>query len=174
MSRRGLGTLAALLAILALAACGGGSGEEEGGGGISEADVQDAALDFARCMREHGVDVPDPQPGAGGVRGIFMDGDRGNDPGFREAESECRKHLQGLVAQIDEDQRREFEDARLEFARCMREEGFDVPDPRSGGGPQEGGSQQGGPLGELDRDDPRVQEAMEACREQGPRLRLGE
>src|SRR5215213_1370861 len=25
-----------------------------------EADVQQAALDFAECMREHGVDMPDP------------------------------------------------------------------------------------------------------------------
>ena len=26
-----------------------------------EADLQDGALKFAQCMREHGVDMPDPQ-----------------------------------------------------------------------------------------------------------------
>jgi hypothetical protein len=174
MSRSGLGTQAALLAILALGACGGGEEEDAGGGGISQADVEDAGLEFARCMREHGVDVPDPQPGAGGLRGMFIDGDRRSDPSFREAESECRKHLQDLVSQIDEDQRRELQQARLDFARCMREKGLDVPDPQTGGGPPEGGSGQGGALGDLDLDDPRVQEAMEACGEQDPRLGLGE
>ena len=171
MSRRGLGAQAALLATLALVACGGGEEASDASDGISVSDVEDAGLDYARCMREHGVDVPDPQPGAGGLRSMLTDGDR-NDPRFREAESECRKHLQDLVAQIDEDQRREFEEARLEFARCMREKGFDVPDPRSG--QASGGSGQEGALGGLDLDDPRVQEAMEACSERGPGLRLAE
>jgi hypothetical protein len=172
MSRRGLGIQAALLATLALVACGG---EESGASdGISASDVEDAGLDYARCMREHGVDVPDPQAGADDLRAMFTDRDRRNDPGFREAESECRKHLRDLVTQIDEDQRREFESARLEFARCMRSKGFDVPDPRSGGSAEGGSSGQGGALGELDLNDPRVQEAMEACSSQGPRLRLAE
>ena len=175
MSRRGLGTQVALLATLALVACGGGEEASDASDGISVSDVEDAGLDYARCMREHGVDVPDPQPGAGGLRGMFTDGDRRSDPGFREAESECRKHLRDLVSQIDEGQRRDFEEARLEFARCMREKGFDVPDLRSGGAPPEGGSSgQGGALGDLDLDDPRVQDPMEACSEQGPGLRLAE
>ena len=175
MSRRGLGAQAALLAILALGACGGGSDEAQSDGGISEADVEDAGLEYARCMRERGIDVPDPRPGAGGVRGLLMDGDSRNDPGFPEAERECRKYLQDLVGEIDEDQRREFEEARLEFARCMRDKGFDVPDPRSGAGPPAvGSSGEGSALGDLNPDDPRVQEAMEACSEQGPRLRLGQ
>jgi hypothetical protein len=76
------------------------------------------------------------------------------------------------VSQIDEDQRRDFQEARLEFARCMREKGFDVPDPQSG--PPSGGAGQGGALGDLDLNDPRVQEAMEACSAQGPGLRLAE
>jgi hypothetical protein len=171
MSRRGLGIQAALLATLALVACGGEEASDASDG-ISVSDVEDAGLDFARCMRERGIDVPDPQPGVGGLRAMFTDGDRRNDPRFREAESECRRHLQDLVSQIDEDERRDFQEARLEFARCMREKGFDVPDPRSG--PPSGGAGQGGALGDLDLNDPRVQEAMEACSERGPGLRLAE
>jgi hypothetical protein len=175
MSRRGLAAQAALLAILALAACGGASDDAQGDGGISEADVEDAGLEYARCMRERGIDVPDPRPGVGGVRGMLMDADSRNDRGFPEAERECRKYLQDLVGEIDEDLRREFEEARLEFARCMRDEGFDVHDSRSGAGPPAGGSSgEGSVLGDLNPDDPRVQEAMEACSEQGPRLRLGQ
>jgi hypothetical protein len=165
MSGRGLWARAAPLAILMLvalivAACGSDE-EREDGGGLSEADVQEAGLSFARCMREKGFDVPDPEPGVDGVRGLLMDGDRRNEPGFREAERDCRKHLEGLVAGLDEEQRREFEDARLEFAQCMREKGFDVPDPRSGADPEAA-------LGELDLEDPRVQEAMDVCIERLP------
>jgi hypothetical protein len=163
MSRRGLGAQAALLATLALAlllvACGGGDdGEGQGGGGISQADVGDAGVKFAECMRERGIDVRDPKPGAQGLRDMLEDADR-DDPAYREAEGECGKHLEKLVSEIDDDQRREFDDARLEFARCMREKGFDVPDPPSGGG----AAQQGAALGDLNLDDPRVQEAMDAC-----------
>jgi hypothetical protein len=172
MSRRGLGASAALLATLALVACGGGDDDGGGGGGISIGDVEDAGLEYARCMRERGVDVPDPQPGADGLRSMFTDEGLRNDPAFQAADRECQKHLQDLISQIDEDQRRELEDARLELARCMREKGFDVPDPRSG--PPSGGSGDGGGLGDLDLNDPRVQEAMEACAEQGPGGGLGE
>jgi hypothetical protein len=165
MSRRGLRAQAALLATLSLAvslaACGGGDeGEGQDGGGISQAAVEDAGVKFAECMREHGIDVRDPKPGAQGLRDMLADADR-DDPAFREAERECGKHLEKLVSEIDDDQRREFDDARLEFAHCMREKGFDVPDPQSGGSAE----QQGGALGDLDLDDPRVQEAMEACSE---------
>jgi hypothetical protein len=165
VSRRGPRARAALLAILTLAtltavACGGDDdGSGGGGGGISEADVQDAGLSYARCMRERGIDMPDPQPGVAGLRGLAVDEDRRNEPGFREAESECRKHLEDLVSEVDEDQRREFEQARLELARCMRDKGFDVPDPRQGGDLRAGRQ-----FGDLDLDDPRVLEAIDACR----------
>jgi hypothetical protein len=160
MSRRGLWAQAALLATLALTvpltACGGGD-EEDGGNGISRSDVEDAGVKFAECMRARGIDVRDPRPGGQGLREMFVEVDR-DDPAFGEAERECRKHLQEVVAEIDDDQRRELEDARLEFARCMRGKGIDVPDPQSGLG-----EQQAGALGDLNLDDPRVQDAMDAC-----------
>jgi hypothetical protein len=158
MSRRGLWAPVALLATLALAlaACGGGD-EEDGEDGISRTEVEDAGVKFAECMREHGIDVRDPKPGGQGLRDMFEEVDR-DDPAFREAERECEKHLEEVVAEIDDDQRRELEDARLEFARCMRGKGFDVPDPQSGLG-----EQQAGGLGDLNLDDPRVQEAVDAC-----------
>jgi hypothetical protein len=170
MSRRGLGAQVALLATAMLAACGGG--EEDKGSGISMDDVEQAGLDYARCMREHGIDVPDPQPGTGGLRSIFENEERRNDPAFQKAESECDKHVQKLVSEIDEDQRRELENTRLEFARCMRAKDFDVPDPRTA--LPHDGSGQGGALGDLELNDPRVQQAMEACAQQVPGPRLSE
>jgi hypothetical protein len=44
----------------------------------------------------------------------------------------------------------------------MRERGFDAPDPSRGGG------QGPEPVGELDLEDPRVQDAMDGCREHLP------
>jgi hypothetical protein len=66
--------LVAMLALtLAVAACGGG-GKANGVASLSGAnkptattspggshDDRQAALDFARCMRQHGIDMPDPK-----------------------------------------------------------------------------------------------------------------
>ena len=79
-------TISRLLAAIALtlllglsAACGsdpddGDSALPDAAGASSEApadddepelDPEDAMLKFAQCMREHGVDMPDPEPGGG-------------------------------------------------------------------------------------------------------------
>jgi hypothetical protein len=54
--------LAAAAAVLALGACGGsnpGDGGAKGAGGRDKA--FEGALKFSKCMREHGIDMPDPQ-----------------------------------------------------------------------------------------------------------------
>ena len=76
-SRPRLGLVALGLGLvlgLGAAACGGSSDGNDvatlGGdganrpktdGGSARKDPQQAALDFAKCMREHGVDMPDPE-----------------------------------------------------------------------------------------------------------------
>jgi hypothetical protein len=63
----------ALALGLGAAACGGspggdgvatlggdGANDQQTGSGSAKKDPQEAALDFAKCMREHGVDMPDP------------------------------------------------------------------------------------------------------------------
>ena len=74
--RRTLVALGLGLALgLGAAACGGspdgngvatlggdGAGDQQtGGSGTARKDPQEAALEFAKCMREHGVDMPDPE-----------------------------------------------------------------------------------------------------------------
>jgi hypothetical protein len=61
---------------------------------------RDAALKYARCMRQHGVDIPDPDfsnngPGGGGFFGGQLGG-RQNDPKFRVANEACRSAFEGL------------------------------------------------------------------------------
>ena len=68
-----------------------------------EVDRQQAMLDFAKCMREHGIDIPDPQFGDGGRVTIGLGGGPGGEDGpstdgpafdpddakFQEAQEAC-------------------------------------------------------------------------------------
>lgn len=61
---------------------------------ISEEDqaaMQDAMLEFAQCMRDHGIDFPDPEfSGDGGAFQEIGDGVDPNSDEFQEAEEACR------------------------------------------------------------------------------------
>ena len=59
--------------------------------------MRDAALKWAQCMRQHGVKVPDPATGDGGIRiQVGPGGGLGpNDPTFQRADRECRHLLPG-------------------------------------------------------------------------------
>jgi hypothetical protein len=148
------GLLALVAALLGLAACG-----SDQPSGLSRADVQDAGVKFPRCMRRHGIDVPDPTVGGGGARSIVLSRAEQQQPGFAKARDACRRYLGGIASKVSDDQRQAVMDARLGFARCMRSRGFDVPDPQPGASLGTGG----GVLGDLDLDDPRVAKAMGAC-----------
>ena len=176
-------TLPLAAASFALGACGGGDSDDASAGtGDRQAEFREAALDFAKCMREHGVDMPDPQPGQGGgimLGGPGADGADGADRATMErAQKACQKHLEKVPPpDISEEQQQEFKERALKFARCMRENGIDMPDPTFSGEGRveqrlEGGT---GP------DDPRFREASEKCAKEfggpggpgGPRLQSG-
>lgn len=61
-----------------------------------EAEMREAALEHARCMREHGVDIPDPEFGEGGQAAIPLDGLNPNDPDFQAAQKACEETLRGF------------------------------------------------------------------------------
>jgi len=164
---------AAAVAALLIVGCGGGSDEpgvaraDDGGGSETSttgttstsevsADPEQAQLDFARCMREQGLDFPDPQPGSDGNLRFQAPAGEIDQEAFREGAEACRQYLPdrgGALAGADDP---EFQDAQLEFAQCMRDQGIDVPDPQSGQGPAGGGAM-------IDRDDPAVAAALEEC-----------
>jgi hypothetical protein len=168
----------AALAVL-LAACGGsGAGGvaslEESGQDIVEEDSGDASqpgdeetiLDFAACMRDNGVeDFEDPDFNADGSLsfrggGEFSDVDRET---MRTAFEACQSHLEGLAFGPGSGDFTEIEDRLLEFSVCMRDNGFDMPDPDfSDFGPGGGGGRPFGGDG-FDPDDPEFQSAFEAC-----------
>ena len=131
---------------LLIAACGGSPGNGTDGvataGGSKKAgnqnqkkDPQQAALEFARCMREHGVDMLDPEgsdglirvaPGTGGGADAV---EQPFDENFAEAEKACRHLLDDLVQGQDAPVDPKEQDRALKFAQCMREHGVDMPDP---------------------------------------------
>jgi hypothetical protein len=132
---------------------------------------QDAALAYARCMRENGVDMPDPQVTTGSGGEVKID-QQGGSPVSKEkfaaADQVCRHFMADAApngqgpAMSAEDQ-----DKVLAFAKCMREHGIDMPDPDfSGGGVRiqvNGGSDDDGSGPKNPKDDPEFKAADEAC-----------
>jgi hypothetical protein len=183
--------LGATIALGALAGCGGGGGgngvaslggqsaQEAGSDGsnkVSDRERDAAFRKFTQCMREHGVDMPDPEVADDGsftmqapVVAESSDGSVQPPAGFREANEACQKYLEGVVNGGDEDgpsaeEIEKIQRQALKFARCMRAEGIDFPDPEFGSGGGGGGMVMiGGPGEGIDPTDPTVSAAMEKC-----------
>ncbi len=147
MKRRLLGAALALplTAALALAGCAG----EDGGDGIATVGAttptatpsagpslsqQERGIKFAQCMREHGIDMDDPDPNGGPVR-IRIGGSGG--PVDREKVEAAQKACEQFSPfgengpgkpdpQMAENMRK--------FAQCMRDNGVpNFPDPDGNG-----------------------------------------
>ena len=108
-----------------------------------EADATDEelALAFADCMRDEGIDFPDPTVAADGSVSLIPPGGAANlgfDPGspeFESASDVCGPLIQGASFLPTNDQDiTEIEDNLLLFAECLRDLGFDVADPDLSGG----------------------------------------
>lgn len=152
--------LAALLLGMMLAGCGSDGGsdgdvasasgtsknEAKDEDGTSEGDRQDKALEFAKCMRENGVEMDDPKGGR-----ITIKGGPGDQEAMEKAQEACQKYLPPISA---EDRKKGGENA-LKFSQCMRENGVEeFPDPKGG-------------MMRVDKgltDDPDFEKAQQACR----------
>ncbi len=159
-------TLPLAVASLAVAACGTGGSDDATGGGPNQQQVRDAGLKFAKCMRNHGVDMPDPQTSKGG--GIMMSGPemgKVDKPTLDRAQKACQKILESVrPPELSNEDEQKLKERALKFARCMRDEGIDYPDPtfQSGGGMTQGLERGTRP------DDPRFRDAMEKCSKYQP------
>ncbi|MFF0520176.1 hypothetical protein ACFYTC_15810 [Actinomadura nitritigenes] len=125
-------------AVLAGAvACGGGG---DGGDGVASArgaavkasaspsrslSPEDAQLKFAQCMRQNGVDVPDP--GSGHAETMRIGKGAGREK-LQAAMKKCQSWLQagGKLPDLKDPKVR---DQYVKFAQCMREHGVDMKDP---------------------------------------------
>jgi hypothetical protein len=155
---------AALFAVaaLGLAACGEDSPSATGNA-ASKDEMRQAQVKFAECMRENGVDMPDPQI-EGGKTVFKVGGDSGISPEkFETAQKACEKYQKHIRPQLTEEEQQEFKENALAHSRCMREHGIDFPDPTFDA---EGGARVrigGGSGGKLNPEDPKFKAAEEAC-----------
>jgi hypothetical protein len=93
---------------------------------------EDKMRDFAKCMREHGVDMPDPKPaGDGKGMSIAIQGEGADKSKIDAAQSAC-KHLMPNGGEMKPPSAEELDKMRKD-AKCMREHGVDMPDPDPSG-----------------------------------------
>lgn len=198
--RRRTHSFLALVAMVALAGllsgCSGSSAASEQGvasltGGDagstptpspSSTDAEANALKFAQCMRDNGVkDFPDPEVDSdGNVRFGFRAGNGGGGSGtqpsaadrqaLQKARQACSKYAQNLRGGFSQQDQTKLQDALLAYAKCMRANGYDMPDPSFDGS---GGPGSGGPFGGrgINRDDPVWKKANAACESKLSQLR---
>jgi len=135
-----------------------------------DVDLEEALLAFTACMREEGIDLPDPELDASGnLKLVSFMADAGaaaaaagGTEALRDAATACRGHLAGVALRFASIDRTEMQDRLLAYAGCMREHGYEMPDPDfSGAGPGMRGPFPGLGLGVLG--DPAFQEANESC-----------
>jgi hypothetical protein len=138
--RPGLGFSAAVIAVALLAAACGGSSDASSGVATldegQEAEPSDGnetapldddaqALVFAECVRDNGVDMPDPAPGQQGLidalRAVARDYDRAT---LEQALIAC----QDLMPQYAQQEHPTGDDFMLDLTECLREQGLEVSD----------------------------------------------
>jgi hypothetical protein len=165
MSAIALGTT--VLALAGAAACARSSADPgiatAGGKGSASAhptasvDPQEQAREFAQCMRDHGIDMPDPDTDAGGGVRVTVSG--GPNSGMDAAMNACKDKLPngGTPPTMNPQQQEQLR----EFAQCMRDHGVDMPDPDPNSGALR--IAQSGAAPALGPDDPTFKAAQEAC-----------
>jgi hypothetical protein len=155
---------AALACGLFLTACGA---EEPATDGDRRTEAREAMLAFAKCMRDQGIDMPDPQFDGGRVTQRGPE-ERVAPEKMEKAEQACRKYMEDVEPpELSPEQQEEMKKAALAHAQCMREHGLEnFPDPTFD---ESGGAQiRIGPGSGLDPEDPDFQAAEKACRDELP------
>jgi hypothetical protein len=147
------------LASLALAACGGSGSETNAS---TKTDNEQQALNFTRCMREHGVNISAPN-GPGGP--IKVTGT--NQQVMEAAQKDCARYRpQGGPEKLSPAERAAREDQLHEFARCMRSHGIEVQTQTGSGALRIGISATA-----VKPESPAFQAAQKACQGYLPKLR---
>jgi hypothetical protein len=120
-------------------ACGSNGDSGDGVASISESNAPssnaqaaddgktdiDKMRDFAKCMRENGVDMADPDPDSGGG-GISVDGPEEKEKADK-AQAKCQ-HLMPNGGEPEKPTAEDLDRARA-TAKCLREHGIDIKDP---------------------------------------------
>ncbi|CAM5668151.1 hypothetical protein SBADM41S_01986 [Streptomyces badius] len=123
--------LAAALALTATACSGDGGGTKDAGSASGSGKTEeDQALEHRKGLREQGLDIPEPKPGENGM-GVTIDGGSMSKQKMEKAFKACEdKAVGGGPKELSQAEK----DKMVAYARCMRQNGFDMPDPKFDGG----------------------------------------
>ena len=176
----------AVVGAVALSACGSSattstSASAAAGGGVassstgSSSATYQARLNYAKCMRAHRVNVPDPSAnggpaggagGGGGFRALR------SSPNFASASTACAKYRSKAFgfANITPAQRAAAQQELVKFAECMRSHNIDIPDPSTTSG---GGFGIFRSIPSSQRNSPAFQTALKGCSSSLPRFGRG-
>ena len=176
------GLVLGLLLVLGVAGCGkANSGDKVATAGGQRSTTSsakpnglapaEAALKFAQCMREHGINMPDPKAGSSGEFSINLPD--GTDPTKADAATQqCKQYMpNGGEPQKMDPQRLE---QMQKFAKCMRDNGvpnFQDPDPNGGMKVEQhsaGDGSSNSTAGGIDPNDPKFKAAEQACAKYQP------
>jgi hypothetical protein len=118
-----------LLAVgLGLTGCGG-SGSQQPAASSTPASAQSQLLAYARCLRSHGIQVPDPDPANPNQLNIpksaIADVSK-----LDAAEQSCRKYGGKLITGLNSTGSGNSREVQL--AKCLRQHGIPVADPQPG------------------------------------------
>ncbi len=130
---------------------------------------EQALIAFSACMRDQGVDFPDPVVDADGYpRFEFSDPEAIDRDALFEAGKNCMDLIDGVVLGLPDFDTAEFNDTFLEYASCMRDHGFeDMPDRLDMASLMKGGDLP------FDPNDPKFIAADDACRDIFAEFRAG-
>ncbi|MHA4779097.1 hypothetical protein L1085_032035 [Streptomyces sp. MSC1_001] len=142
----------AALCLLTTACTATDDGGKPGGESVSEEGKKaDQALEHRTCLREHGLDVPEPKPGE---QGVGIKGDSVSKEALEKALKACKgkggADMGGGMTQAQKDK-------MIKHAQCMRKNGIDMPDPTFG----DDGSASG--TAPKNMDENKFAKAMKAC-----------
>ena len=167
-----LAVLAGLFTLVT--ACG--SQEDNGGDGVASMPDKDAPTSssaandepdidqmrkYAKCMRENGIDMPDPDA-SGGAGGIAINGAE-EKAKVDKANAACKEFMPN-GGEPPEMTAEDLDEMR-EMAKCLREHGIDVKEPTM----EDPGI--GVSAGEGGNDPEKVDKAMEECAPEGAQTR---
>jgi hypothetical protein len=160
-----LAVLGVIAASLVLAACGGSSPTSNAAESEQKAEAKFA--DFARCLREHGINAEaSTMPGGGhGLKVSPGKGGAGGGPQQMEAaQKACARYRpEPQKVNLSPQQKVEQEEAVQKFAKCMREHGIKVETSTQGGAVQIGIHSRKGEAGAPNPESPSFQTAQKDC-----------
>jgi hypothetical protein len=175
------GLVLALLLVLPAAGCARGGDKDDGvasaGGAKPSASAsgqgdrdpakdQERMLEFAKCMREHGVPMEDPEFEGNGVSIMIPEGT--DKTKIDAAQAACKQYMPNGGEPMKADP--QMQEQMRKFAQCMRENGVpNFPDPGEDGGLMIEGDKLG-----VDPKSETFKNAEKACEQFQPKGKDGE